>query len=297
VHDQHGDILAAPRVTLVVHIGYPKTGSTWLQQRVFPHVPGVRFGNADPRLRALMTGLVLEETFEPEPLRAALGGGALLYSDESICGDMFAEPSHGFRNAERLHAAAPDARIVVFVRRQQEMIRSLYAQYVNMGGTRPLRDFVDGRAPGCLFTAEHLEYDRLLDAYARLFGPERVRVLVYERLRADPASFAVQVLEAMGAEAPDRLRVSWPNRSLSPAGLALLRGWNRAFRASRFNERPWLALPGGRRVRSVLQQRLDPVLRRLSAAGPLPDANGYAESNRRLQAYVDEPLERWGYTL
>src|SRR5262249_36937832 len=148
---------------------------------------------------------------------------------------------NGLRNAERLHEVVPGARIAVLVRRQDEMLRSLYAQYVNMGGTRPPEGFL------AEFHPEHLEYDRLLSRYRELFP--RVWVVPYERLRADPPGFVELLGAELALEAPS-VRVTWPNRSLSPAGQALLRGWNRAFRESQFNRRPLVALPGGRRARN-----------------------------------------------
>ena len=277
---------------LVVHIGYPKTGSTWLQQQVFPRL-SLPYGNADPRLRAAMTRLILDDAFDPADVRLK---PPVLFSDEAICGDMFADVSHGFRSAERLHAVAPNARVLVLVRRQPDMVRSLYAQYVNMGGIGSLDDFLAGRAAGCLFTHQHLEYDRLVTHYAELFGRERVLVAPYERLRADPLDFVRRLCGELELDVPD-VRVTWPNRSLSPAGQAALRGWNRAFRASRFNPRPLVALPGGRAVRNVLQRHIDPLLRRLSAKTEPTDGARYQESSARLQEFCEDDLAGWGYAL
>src|SRR5262249_32612815 len=141
----------------IVHIGYPKTGSTWLQREVFPRL-GIRYGSAEPELGRLI-GELAEGEVDAEAFRRARGEGPVLISNEGLVGSMWGPVENGLRNAERLHEVVPGARIAVLVRRQDEMLRSLYAQYVNMGGTRPPEGFL------AEFHPEHLEYDRLLSRY------------------------------------------------------------------------------------------------------------------------------------
>jgi hypothetical protein len=134
----------------VVHIGYHKTASTWLQAHVFPHLAGLYY--RDPLLARVVTNLATADSraFFGADCRVMLrqiarrSGGRLLLSHEGLSGSLWDGYARGPRNAERIRRVLPDARIVVFVRRQQEMLRSIHAQYVNEGGTRPLFDFVDG---------------------------------------------------------------------------------------------------------------------------------------------------------
>ena len=32
-----------PKTPIIIHVGYPKTGTTWLQKRVFPVLPDIDF--------------------------------------------------------------------------------------------------------------------------------------------------------------------------------------------------------------------------------------------------------------
>ena len=297
----------------IVHIGYHKTASTWLQVCVFPYLSAVRYG--DPMLRYLLADLATApaESFFAAPFervfRQSQGGAALpiLLSDEGVSGSLWDGYGAGPRNAERLASVLPNSRILVLVRRQDDMLRSIHGQYVNEGGTRSLGDFLSGqKIEGSRLSLEHLEYDKLVRLYVDLFGRERVRVMPYEYLRAQPAKFLHEMRAFVGSATSGRVSARRQNRSLTAPSLWLLRRWNRLFRQSRFNQQPiGRALPGGRRARNLLQRRIDPLLRRL--AGNLVStkedrtleaiADGFSASNRRLQQFCAYSLTDWGYPL
>jgi hypothetical protein len=297
----------------VAHVGYHKTASTWLQLSVFPHL--ARYCFADARLRQLGLDLATADdgVFDADRTREALSavatgsGQRLLLSNEGLSGSLWEGGAQGLRSAERLADVLPGARILVLVRRQDEMLRSIHAQYVNEGGTLGLGDFIAARSvEGSRFELGHLEYDRLAARYVALFGRAHVRVMPYERLRADPAAFLSELCDFLGTSLTREVSRARRNRSLSPLSLRLLRIWNRLFRASAFNPRPLVAaLPGGRRVRTLAQRRIDPALRhfwrsrgRRRDDSMLADlASRFAESNRRLQSLCAHPLAAWGYPL
>lgn len=296
-----------------MHVGYHKTASTWLQVCVFPKLAGMRYG--DRLLRRLVADLATapDGAFFAAGLRGMLGqlerlpGGPLLLSDEGLSGSLWNGDGIGPRNAERLHLVLPRARILIVVRRQDEMLRSIHGQYVNEGGTRALRDFVEGvGVEGSRFSLRHLEYDQLVGRYVELFGRDRVWVAPYEYLRAKRDRFLNGLCEFLGTELTAGVSHAWQNRSLSKSALWLLRSWNRLFLASRFNLDPLVApLRGGRRVRNLLQRRLDPVIRHVTwdparkrdealLAGL---AARFAQSNLRLQRFCSYSLAEWGYPL
>ncbi|HXJ83631.1 MAG TPA: sulfotransferase [Candidatus Methylomirabilis sp.] len=296
----------------IVHIGYHKTASTWLQVCVFPYCAGVRYG--DPLCNDFVTNLATapERAFFAEGFRRVLrqiesqSSGPLLLSNEGLSGSLWDGDEIGLRNAARLHRVIPAGRIMIVVRRQDEMLRSIHAQYVNEGGTRPLREFVGRSVEGSRFSLRHLEYDRLIGRYVELFGRDRVWVVPYEHLRAGRERFLDALCAFLGAELTAEVSRAWPNHSLSRPSLWLLRSWNRLFRVTRFNRAPGLAaLPGGKYVRNLMQERVDPVVRRLlNTKDSVMDsrwladlAAGFAESNSRLQRFCAQPLATWGYPL
>jgi hypothetical protein len=303
----------SPAARHIAHVGYHKTASTWLQRCVFPRLAGVRYG--DPRVRHLLANLANapNEAFFASEIGSVLrqserlDGEPLLLSDEGISGSLWDGYGTGPRNAERLSRVLPTGRILVLVRRQDHMLRSIHGQYVNEGGTRSLGDFLSGQPiEGSRLSLQHLEYDRLVRRYVELFGRDQVRVMPYEYLRARPVPFLHELCEFLGATLRGRVSATRHNRSLSPPSLRLLRSWNRCFRVSRFNQEPLVrALPGGRRMRNLLQRRVDPIVRNVIGRGlPREDAAtladiaaGFSGSNRRLQQFCAYPLTEWGYLL
>jgi hypothetical protein len=95
--------------------------------------------------------------------------------------------------AHRIQAVFPDARVVIFVRSQPEMIAACYQQYVRGGGTYPVRrylwplDHLRGAAAQPYkiprFSFDHFDYERLVAHYIELFGRERVHVFAYEEVQ------------------------------------------------------------------------------------------------------------------
>jgi hypothetical protein len=200
---------------IVIHIGWHKAASTFLQNGLFRQIGAnyqplaafpaelrEAFGTAP----SLIDYVEMEEGFDPELLRTATlprdaggGGGLTQESNEELSGH-----SHGFDlidpfvTARNLAAAFPDARIVAVVRNQFDYLLSLYCYRVAVRGHehRSLARFVaEDLADGL---QKHLEYDRLIGEYTRLFGPERVRVLPLEMLRADPEAFLRQLTDFIG---------------------------------------------------------------------------------------------------
>ena len=296
----------------LVHVGLHKTGSTWLQNDVFPQLPGFTFGNFDPVLSALLGNLMsadddhfFDVAFAAVVAHYEARETRLLLSHEGLSGSLFATGATGRRSARRLASVLPDADVLLLIRNQPEMLLAAYAQYVNEGGSASFSRFTTGDVEGPVFELESLEYHRLLEIYVDLFGGERVCVFPYEHLRNEPTAFLDELHRRYGADLGE-LSTRRVNVSLSPAGLAVLRTWNRLFRATAFNPSPALRpLPGGRRVRNSLQMHIDPVLRQLVpeavTAGRLRSARGicarYAAGNRRVEELTGWDLGALGYPL
>jgi hypothetical protein len=294
----------------LVHIGVPKTASTWLQRSVFPALGGIAYGNVDPSVRSLVDNLLDRhgEQFVPTALRAVVEnydahGSRILISDEGLSGDLWPPWDTAERYATRIASAMPDADVLIFTRNQTEMLTSVYAQYVAEGGTCSFERFLSGDHAGPAFDPSALDYGRLVDLYRDLFPSDHVWVVPFERLRNDPASFLRDLCTRYQVElGPVQYRRM--NASPSPAGLAVLRGWNSLFRASQFSPDPTLAaLPGGRLVRKIVQETVDPVLRPLVPTALESKTNRvaraaarrYENGNVKLAGLIGYPLRELGY--
>jgi hypothetical protein len=108
--------------------------------------------------------------------------------------------------AERLHAAFPEARILMVIREQRSMLLSIYRQYLSGGGGEwPIEVFLGtGREPPgfrAILRLEYLEYHHMIGLYQRFFGRDRVLALTYEELRRDPRDFERRVHAFSGSAA------------------------------------------------------------------------------------------------
>lgn len=302
----------------VVHIGYARTGSTWLQQVVFPRMEGVRSAFDHGIWRDLSWKLATreDEVYFEGTLRAFVeefegrhAGEGHVYSQEMISGHWLDPAGTMARNAERLKRVFPEARIVLVTRRQDDIVPALYGLYTRTGGHRPLADLLDGgQLEGWKWDRSYLDYAAVAERYAGLYGREQLHVLPYELAQREPGRFLEALREICGAtgyrdEAALHSRV---NASFSPPAAYLLRVWNKNLVQSQFNSAPKLgARSAGVRTHQILAERVDPILRRVDWPWPsradrrrLEElAASYAESNARLQGYCDQPLAELGYEV
>lgn len=309
------------RTPLLLHIGYHKTASTWLQSNLFDaRDQGFMTDPATPR-HALVERLVRPDPLFYDPAAAAAAyrpasdlalaqGRTLVLSHERLSG----YPSSGGRDrqliAERLAATFPEARILIVIREQKAIIRSMYSQHVTDGGVESIEHFLATPEPRLCrkpsFCLEYYCYDHMLDLYRGLFGAERVLVLPYELLARDPAAFSARIVRHCGgAPVPigeaKRVNAARPllmqvvqrplnmllyHNELSPGALLHIPRFHKRYARLR----PLFAAlsPG------FLERRLDARLRHVIGAHV---GGFYAESNARTQDLIDVDLAALGYMV
>lgn len=304
-------------MTVFIHIGYPKTATSWLQKAILPRNPQIAFWHVRTPQHAWLEEIVTahEFAFDAQRLRSSYAerranatAQTIGISWESFSGDPFAGGYDSHRNAVRLHAVFPEAKIVVFIRNQFDMIDSLYRQYVQEGGACSLHRFLQLHFPSRVsFSLDHLCYDRLLRCYQDLFGSENVYVGLYEQLRASPQSTMDDLYEFVGVDPyaydQDTLQTRI-NPGLSFISLHIARIANR-FVGSWVNPAAIVPFVKARHVRRVLQRLLDPWL--FARISPQVNFLGmdlwasmqehFESSNRTLVSEHGLPLYDYGYPL
>lgn len=136
--------------------------------------------------------------------------------------------------AYRLHSVYPDARIVIFIRNQLDMIRSTYLQYIRAGGTYSLNRFLYPYKPANMYyrrwyknprlTLDHFSYQYLIRHYQNIFGQKNVHVFCYEEFLEDAQGFAEKYASRFDLEIKfDKLDYAHRNKSLGLISLQLAR--------------------------------------------------------------------------
>lgn len=188
----------------LIHIGYHKTGSSWLQNNIFNNDG---FGFTDEY--GLARHELVYEFVRPAPFtfnadrvagdftpwlqKAQARGLRLVLSHERFSG----YPSSGGYDskmiADRLKQIFPDAKILIIIREQQSLIRSMYSQHISDGGVESAHNFLRqpephlGRRP--FFSRHFYEFHHLIGYYQSLFGEQNVLTLPFEMLHRQPQDF------------------------------------------------------------------------------------------------------------
>ena len=183
--------------SLTIHIGYPKTGTSFLQRHAFPELHRCGLVNyvATKPLANIRNYIVATDGFSYSPeyvreqIAPLLSTGPNLISCEAFTGSVFYKAVNNYEIARRLSLTFPEAKILISIREQVSLVHSLYRQYVHEGGHLSLRKFLnfkDNQFSPTYYLDDHrfnlecLRFDRLIASYRELFSPEKVAVVLFE---------------------------------------------------------------------------------------------------------------------
>lgn len=190
---------------VLLHIGFHKTGTTFLQDHVFGKTDrgfaspwSVVGGEAIQHFvltnAARFSASGVAENFFDAADALGLGDDALpVISHEDLCGYPVNHRYYGHEVAGKLHATFPEAKVLIGIREQRSMLRSHWGQYIKQDGEWPMTQFFGtgqeppGFVPICRL--DHFEYDLLIGRYIDLFGRDNVKILPYELLRRNSVAY------------------------------------------------------------------------------------------------------------
>lgn len=301
------------RIPVLIHVGYPKTASTWLQEQLFARgdtgLTPVADASTIKRLLAKPHSL----WYDPEAVRRALQpriDEALrqqrvpVLSYELLVGHPVAGGYGSAEIAVRLKDLWPDARIFIAIREQHQMLLSLYAEYATNSGPLSLRKYLDppggNRQP--VFDLRYLEFHRLIEHYQRLFGADRVLVLPYEAFAQDPLAFCNRLLEFAGCPPVAEVNGQRVRASRGAATITIRSILNRFVFADADNYAAFIRLP----LLKGLLDRLDRwwpdrlqryCKRRMQQIIAARVQSFFAASNRRTSQLIGVDLAAYGYSM
>ncbi|MGB7930997.1 MAG: hypothetical protein WCH04_02010 [Gammaproteobacteria bacterium] len=308
----------------LIHIGYHKTATTWLQRELFcinsnvfvplspdnnPNV-GKYLGRQFIRDRDgyllspfdLNRDVILQE-LEFILGKIDIGGRVPVLSYERLSGNPHSGGFDARVIAERIQACFPDARIFCVIREQQEILLSTYFQYLKIGGTDTLKTYLsrsyDGRRPG--FSPAHFNYIDLVSCYCRLFRRENVLILPYEMFRNQAGLF----LEKLGmfvsldiSDRVDRAEIRY-NKRADDAITPRLPFLNLLLESSSVNAysplRTPLARPLLRLTNRLLPLNSGAYAKKLRQQIGAIVGDRYRAGNRRLSELIGIDLSAYGY--
>jgi len=309
----------------LLHIGFHKTASTLLQDMLFSDAK-LGFCMLEDDRKAIHNAFILRGALENQPDPAIVGnlrreekcaadkGLNLVISHERLSGYP---ASGGFDQgiiAERLHAAFPEAKVLMLIREQKSMIYSMYLQTISDGGTLSLRRFLEPPEPGLLrkpgFRFDFYNYDRLIQKYHSLFGAENVLVLPFERLRSQSEGTVRQIIEhCRGADQEPMQTLDHFSNSVNkgrPLAFQALRRRMNLFLRNQLSENGLITVPvnyvekGVRKVvpAAEILRPFDSILKpRMHRVIAEACAGRFEHSNRETERLTGLDLGSLGYSL
>lgn len=251
-----------------VHIGTPKSGTTYLQSLWWHNrdalaargllLPG---GSADVQFHAsavvrdnagVLATMTREQLGAWDRLVEEVGAwhGDALVTQEQLVETSQADAA---RALDRLAAVAGEVHVVLTARDLVRQVPSAWQQRVKHGSPTTLRKFYKRVAkddPTFNFW-HHQDVPRILDRWADGLPPEHVHVVPLPRPGADPALLWRRTCELLGTDdAGLSLDAPVANETLDPAEIAFLRGVNAHFRDAH------LDVATSRRVKGFMEPRL-----------------------------------------
>ena len=205
----------------LIHIGLPKTATTTLQNNVFARQPRftylgkVQNNYPDHRVRELCTRVRLQDSldYDANTTRSILDElrahrdkvgdrRPFLLSEEAFAAEGYADRR---LIAERLHRLFAPAKVLIVLRAQPSLLKSLYMHHLKSSGERPVtfeswlaKHYGEIRFPGTLRVG--LDYENLVRSYEQLFGGDNVVVLAFESIHGETGDFARSVGELVGLD-------------------------------------------------------------------------------------------------
>lgn len=198
-----------------IHIGMPRTATTFLQQEIFPHLPEIEFYglNETHYSEAFNKLQFADDSFYDatiiQEVKQTWKANKILLSNENFIGQS-THFNHINRSmiAKRLSDTFPDAKILLVLRNQVDLLASLYSINLQWKETRNIDDFiwepfqekvqnVGGPASSYYNTTEGYEcldgynYLPLIELYQSLFN--KVEVLLFEDFINQPEQFSTQL--------------------------------------------------------------------------------------------------------
>ncbi|NMM45594.1 sulfotransferase [Rhodospirillaceae bacterium KN72] len=306
----------------VIHIGFPKTATSTLQEVFFPHVPeigyladhGTAAGSLEDNARIAGFDVLRKDgiDFDPSAVSAAYAAYldklaaagkrvALLSQERFAAPGAVNWPGDRAVIAGRLHDLFPNAKIFISIRNQRSM---LHSQYVNRNAKgmmyRELEDWLHSmfEDPQIGYASE-FRYDGLIAAYRALFGAENVHVALFEEFVQERSAYLDALSRFLGIPEERFRALNTENKDSNPSKSA------RSLHYAKFRNRFFPAVA----LSSVVPGPVADAVRRFIQGGArakveFPDvwqqkiAEYYAPGNTRLASMIGEDrLRRYGYPM
>ncbi|NSW45213.1 MAG: sulfotransferase domain-containing protein [Bacteroidales bacterium] len=175
----------------IIHIGYPKTATSWFTDFFYPYVHNANVSYSDNIFYDMdanppFFNIVHNSPLPPKELHIIIA--------HKFVGIENFKWDHGvYRHffLKQLKQKYPNAKIIVFIRNQIDFLASVYSSYLTHGGNYTFKKlFKQGKlGDGTMFAFEYIDYYKLIKLYKETFGENNVYVYVFEEFMKNNRTF------------------------------------------------------------------------------------------------------------
>ncbi|MCF8011405.1 MAG: sulfotransferase [Clostridiales bacterium] len=322
------------RQNIIFHIGYPKSASTTLQKHLFQKHPEINNLGIYPtsnigidtnvvdnncvylrdnNLYDFYCNLVMLPSidyfysdninlFEKYIKKYLCKDKINVFSNERVASVYFSHDDVKVK-ADRLKEIFPNAKILIIIRNQLDLIKSQYRDHpfdprnLSIGKPVSLHKWIEiALNYDSVYFLNSLKYYELINYYANLFGKNNINIMLFEELVQSPEIFSEKMSEIMNIDKSttyEILKNKWENHSVS-------KKYN-MYRKVRRNLKIKCI---GKYLPMSLKDKLLNNLKKggrekLYISNYLYDqlCNYYSESNKKLQNEFNVKLKEYGYII
>ncbi|MCB1616822.1 MAG: sulfotransferase [Pseudomonadales bacterium] len=309
----------------LIHVGYPKSLSSWMQKLLF--VPENGFCKVlDPLAAQLFVidpppfnysndascQYMQQQLDKYLPDAAKRADTVPVITSEALVGHTYCGGYNAKTNADRVYQLCPQGRVLIVVREQRSLMRSLYKTFITWGMPHSidrLLNPVDANLSP-QFNLDFMRFDSLVSYYRSLYGDDQVLVLPYEMFVTEPTVFLERLLHYAGVSNAAELIGKLPltrrmNRNQTLLNLMIQRWLNAVFLSGPFNYAGLFPSTEERLKQRIRRSKKNPFPafldncfeKQFASKVNKAFAGQFEQSNRQLVDLTGLDLARYGYAL
>lgn len=300
------------------HVGYPKAASTSLQRNLFLNHPDINYlspqiwYNFYDNLKFLDS--VLDRNNLKNNPKDILENQIKTYfklnqknvfSDERMIDQFSDEQLDNTSKANRIKLCIPNAKIIIMIRNQIDLIRSWYDfLFPDTSLDKWLTKLFNNQQQGYRFL-ECLNFYETVSFYHYLFGKENVKILLFEELKYEPNLFCRKLSDFMEISKKDTINALIKNKEIYRNYQHNYYHYRRvrAKLLPHFQVSKYIPFPIYRITKESIQKMIETSNPKLSPSyvknkNNLQKINDYyASSNLKLQQLLDCDINKYNYPL
>jgi hypothetical protein len=209
---------------IYIHLGYGRTGTTWLQDKVFPAISGLHYlGKREGDYPEWMINWnYLDRLIFPKEINSIRGqiNKAREFAKVLISSEAFTQTGGIVDQIERIKAVIEFPKIILVIRDPVDLVVSKYRRLYKVGFLKDrIEQYLDySPRPFDLVRRKRLYlhdyvFPLVIERLFQEFRPQNTLVLKYELLAKEPRAFVGRILKFLEADEPMGLDYASVNKS------------------------------------------------------------------------------------